>query len=268
MRKAFGLEILPWKNMPDDLILLAQLQKSSKISNSLRNDLETKYGFTYEQPLEFLGDRIIELISVQVAFALGKRGIHSLDFMRKQLTKNATLFCLMQSQDLCRFVEHSHTKQCSNLFEAIIGAMYFYLFSILKDRESFSIITNYVMEKFWKQEAINYAVNNDPKLTSCNKSWKKSKELTELDKSIELDKPSKTSCKIKDRVIVSTILALEEKKNLELITLDELMTAIKSHVEKISKSPCEITEETKEKRIKPLLEGIQSGSINWRFYLD
>jgi len=119
--------------VPRDLLYLAM---SNGMTSDVRKDFISKYGTTSYQELEFYGDRVLNLIVSMVIFQLyGLKYAKGRQDLYVGLTSNKALlnigieenFCqsIVKSYK-CRYFETSNRKICSDSFEAIMGAIYFY----------------------------------------------------------------------------------------------------------------------------------------------
>ncbi len=111
-------------NIPDDLLLLAL----SKLPRD--KSLITKYGSSDYNRLEFLGDAVLDLIVADVLFHnFSITTSKELSIMRSKMVQNISLTCLSEHKGLCDLIiPYRHgDKDCADVFEALIGAIYYYL---------------------------------------------------------------------------------------------------------------------------------------------
>src|SRR5436305_10357953 len=122
------------KNIYDDLLILALTRSvTNELSNSFISQQKILYGSENNQRLEFLGDAILELIVSDLLFnnfIITSPG--ELTSIRSKLVRNVSLACFMNNKQLCELIISPHpifsnTKYCADLFESIVGAIYYYL---------------------------------------------------------------------------------------------------------------------------------------------
>jgi hypothetical protein len=160
----------PWLNIPDDLLLMAFRPSSVPISLSLRKELKSKYGMVNLEDLEFLGDAVIEFIATQIVFDHSNGGPGFMTNRRIVFIKNTSLFCIMKTLNLCELNEHTGNykiKDCADIFEALIGALYYYLYYLQKRTDYMMLLEQYVKSNFYTQDIINNVVNNHQELDTC-----------------------------------------------------------------------------------------------------
>ncbi len=123
-----------WKDMDGTLVLLAfthpsALQYSLLPANIVRN--MKKYEATDYEKFEFLGDRVLDMIIsdwlVRKTWKYATPKLYSK--LKSDVVKNSALECYMMTRDLCdKYVGFNVGKKtCADIFEAIIGVLYYYL---------------------------------------------------------------------------------------------------------------------------------------------
>lgn len=121
--------------MPDELLAKAfTLKQRSHVGN-------TEEGFDDYEFLEFLGDRILYMIVVQMLLTnpLNVLTPKIATNISQTMTKNISLACYMDKLDACLVISdnrynRANTQECADVFEALVGAMYYYL-SVSKERK-------------------------------------------------------------------------------------------------------------------------------------
>ncbi len=136
VRRALGLNVAPWNQIPDYLLLVAFVHpdttKHKLLAEDIQKHMQETYGLVNYESFEFLGDRILEVVVTNMMLEdyilTGTPGFFTQT--KAALVKNASLECYMQSKDLCKCiigVKTPTTKQCADIFEAIIGIMFYHL---------------------------------------------------------------------------------------------------------------------------------------------
>lgn len=113
-------------NIDADLIMLAIIEPGSQLYLPLYNKLLKKYQAINNDRLEFLGDAVLELVVSDMLYQRGIKTASELTRIRSVLVRNVSLICLMNDRNLC---DTSKTigKNCADMFEAIVGAVYLHL---------------------------------------------------------------------------------------------------------------------------------------------
>ena len=155
-----------WATIPDDLLILAFTARGAKVPVAFTNQLRDRYGFSDYETLEWLGDRVLELMATQMIFE-SRTEILLKDStkIREHLVKNITLFCFMKRKGLCDEVISSKDrwpdtlrpwdqrnvpyKVCADAFEALLGVLFFYLNYLRKDPRAYSLIYDWFLNT-WK----------------------------------------------------------------------------------------------------------------------
>lgn len=161
IREAFGLNVEPWLDMDDDLIKLA-LSK-----NILNHQTNRKYGLINSEQLEWLGDSILGyMITVKLFDKIiieRKKKLYSyLSSFRNTLVRNSNLYCQMKQKNLCDFMHVKYrpiVKDCADVLESLIGALYYYL-TYVKQEPAVVPIYNWYNKEFDIDNKINLLINN------------------------------------------------------------------------------------------------------------
>ena len=135
-------------DLPDELVLIA-------ILNEYDNDIGLKdvlrnYGNHDNKSLAHIGDRVIELIMINMVMKMNNTCYDDLYKNITDLISNKTFRCLMDHKYLCEYITKGkyHNKACPDLFEAIIGAIYYWYSIILKDANTLKIIETWLIDTF------------------------------------------------------------------------------------------------------------------------
>ena len=125
------------KNIPDDLLILS-LTRSIPLAfpKYLVSKLIATYGASTYQRFEFLGDAVLDMIVAEILFTdynLLTSG--DLTIAKSNIVNNISLICFSNSRQLCQLIIWQgqninplvESKSCADLFESIIGVIYYYL---------------------------------------------------------------------------------------------------------------------------------------------
>ena len=182
IRKILNLEDAIWQNLPDHLLLLAFLPAEGY--NILPYQYiklleESSYVTSYEI-YEFYGDAILQLIISKYLFdntkimykSNGKPGIYSK--YRMAIVNNINLYCMMNKKGLCQKIISQYTmtyKKCADVFEAILGILYYYLDTILERDDAFTIIYNWTIETWNIKQIVSNLLNSNSTGCLINNGW-------------------------------------------------------------------------------------------------
>jgi len=148
IRRALKLDTDIWTDLPDDLIEIAFRPSSVIITKKLAASLHDKYGMSNLEVLEFLGDAVLELAVTHIIFEEAQGSPGSMSQHREQFVRNTSLFCLMNRLNLCGLTARTNKpyriKDCADILEAIIGALYYYLVYIKEEDTYMSILQDYI----------------------------------------------------------------------------------------------------------------------------
>ena len=163
------------KNMPDDLLLVA-------LTSPNTNNKMTKYGSADYERLEFLGDAVLELIVSDIIFdEYSLKDPGELSAFKSRLVRNSTLYCMMNDKKLCNPILSK--KRCADMFESILGAIYYYLKQI-KYKQILEFIRLWLIIEWNFDTTIQWLLNNPNKLycnevvTSAEKRYAKSPKIS------------------------------------------------------------------------------------------
>lgn len=138
IRERLNLNIYPWDDIPNDIILLAFVSPSGyrKLLPAIRDELMDKYHLKNYDFFEFIGDRILSVIAINIMLDhIGHNALIDNFYQRRmtllyqEITKNSTLYCIMKTKSLCSLIirdNNSSEKVCADVLEAILGGIYYY----------------------------------------------------------------------------------------------------------------------------------------------
>lgn len=160
------------RGIDDDLLILS-LTKSLpfNISDSFKKSQKEKYGSTDYQRLEFLGDSVLELITSEILFNnFNLFNPHLLTEYKSKLVKNTSLYCFINSKDLCSLIISSNeigSKNCSDLFESIVGAIYYHL-RTHNYPNTYDYIKKWLVSVWDFENVLNYLITHPDEKDICN----------------------------------------------------------------------------------------------------
>lgn len=175
LKNIFDYEFI--NTIDDDLILLASTPKGGKLSVNDRKRLIEKYQDDNNDALEYVGDTVLELVVADSLFAK-KLSAGLMTKISSIVVRNVSLICLMNDKNLCDLTKII-TKECADLFEAYVGAVYIHL----KQYEGINVIevVKQWMIDVWDIEyMINYAIEHPNEENICKGIEKKYDYLWEL----------------------------------------------------------------------------------------
>lgn len=164
IRQKTNLNYGIWRDLPDELLLLAFIPRGATIPDELRELLEREYENVDYEVFEFFGDAVLELLVTQIMFELGSiTRLSDYHRFRQEIVKNLTLLCFMQQKYLCEEIiefdtrqgdEYDDWKTCADSLEALLGVLYYYAYYIRSDREAFILVSEYFRQNWTLQEVI------------------------------------------------------------------------------------------------------------------
>ena len=118
-------------NLPDDmdkyLILCAMIHTEDLVPKELISEIYSRYKYKNQEPLELLGDKILYLIVSNRGVTQFQSGSKFTNFVTA-LTRNDTFSCLFNNLDLCDLSIGKGKKSCADMFESIVGALYYHYY--------------------------------------------------------------------------------------------------------------------------------------------
>lgn len=181
IRSILNLDSKPFTGLPNDLIEMAFRPSRTKVNSEKLTYLRDTYdGMTNLEDLEFVGDAVLELIATQIVFNSNNGGPGYMTRKRVALVKNTALYCIMQKLKLCDQIEvyGSYTiKDCADIFEAIIGALYYYLVYIDGEPKWMNILQSYVESLLYTPKTIDDLISHNIELDNCKINGKRVKDL-------------------------------------------------------------------------------------------
>lgn len=138
IKSLLHLDSPPFNDMPLDLLSLAFTKNCNPNihGKKLIDTYRKKYKTCGYQSLEFYGDSIIQVVLMDILLDLFGLSItpNKLSTIKSTLLSNKFFNLLMNDKDACQFIItekpfkiKNNPKLCSNVFEALIGAMYYHL---------------------------------------------------------------------------------------------------------------------------------------------
>jgi 23S rRNA maturation mini-RNase III len=157
LRQKLHLDVEPWLQLPDELLAIAFRPASVRISELEKDRLTELYTSYNLERFEYIGDAVLELAVSDILFDEIQDGPGKLSQLRQELVRNTTLFCLMEHRGLCQFIEETEElriKTCADVFEAIIGVLYFYLNYIYTEEVQINSEIRLYLQKWWYTEEV------------------------------------------------------------------------------------------------------------------
>lgn len=134
-----------------DLLSMAFITRGYHLNPTIADRLDEKFNSTDYEWLEFIGDAIIEIImTTLVTEIIGIGSLSDAHHVRQDMVKNTTLNCLMSKKSLCKYIRgKGDMKVCADVFEAIIGAIYWHLYYVEgMGYSSLDAIRKYMIEEW------------------------------------------------------------------------------------------------------------------------
>lgn len=145
----------PFNEIPDDFILLLFTSKTRVLTRHQKYT-EQQYGYHNYENFEFIGDTILDYLIVRILMESDLiRSPGQATYLKQLLTQNSTLGTLMKYSEVCQFrilgdpqYERSKTElnKCADLFEGILGGVFWYLEYFLKIPNAMFIIQKWLIE--------------------------------------------------------------------------------------------------------------------------
>lgn len=156
IRQQLLLQHSPYDQIPDQ-VLLTIFQPTSR----LEHILTTNYQLPNTEALEYLGDSVLDLIVNINLISLNVTSPGNLTRYRDTLVKNQSLQCYMNSKNLCQFVNRNSPKACADVFEILVGTVYWYLAKKLNLTNAIDLVELW-LDQAWKLKFIitNLVKNN------------------------------------------------------------------------------------------------------------
>lgn len=107
------------------LLVLTLTTHANQNSIELQDYFNNVYGRTNNQTLEFLGDRVLDLVIASYLFEKRMFNEGELTKIKQILVNNKSLYCLSERKGFCHIIPEP--KACADFFEALIGALYLHL---------------------------------------------------------------------------------------------------------------------------------------------
>ncbi len=140
-----------------------------------RNKLKIYGSLNYER-LEFLGDSCLELIVADLLFKnYDLKTPQVLTELKSKIVRNSSLHCLSQKKGLCSLILKEDVyklgnKDCADVFESIIGALYYYLQGSYPNPINF--LKFWLNKEFEFENLIQYLIDNENENDVCQSVYK------------------------------------------------------------------------------------------------
>ena len=158
IRQQLGLDNYPYNHIPNDL-LLAIFQPTNKLESILVNN----YQLPNTEALEYLGDGVLDLIVSTQLINLKVNTANNLTRYRDTIVKNQSLQCYMNSKNLCQFVKRNSSKACADVFEILVGLIYWWLVKKLNLVDAIDQVQLW-LDQVWNLKSIIANLVNNNKL--------------------------------------------------------------------------------------------------------
>ena len=159
-RLMLGLEDI---EIPDELLLTSLLNE-----NDNRNIILDNYGEPTNKSLAHIGDRVAEIIITNMVVkyninqpcdptsVLGKPEgasdrLPDLNSKIRLLVTNKSFRCYIDRKRLCNYISGGNdpnSKLCADIFESIIGAIYYWYYLVLNNPNTLNIIESWLIKTF------------------------------------------------------------------------------------------------------------------------
>lgn len=131
--KILELEKTIWKDIDRYLLLSAFIHPGgiNLVDKPIRDYLQERYGRVDNDVFEFIGDAVIHMIDTTILTEISTgRLVGITHTLRKSLETNILFLCYMQQKNLCQELIKAHEllgwKSCADIFEALIGVLYWH----------------------------------------------------------------------------------------------------------------------------------------------
>lgn len=187
IRSRLNLNQGVFRNLPSDLLALAFIPEyppAGLVDNDFLNELQRRYGYRNYEIFEFFGDSVLDFIVVKMITEYPQ--ITSSGFgsrIKSSIVNNKNLSCLLKEKSLCQYAlakppANKPYKPCADIFEAIIGILYFWL-----DRQKINpipVIEQWLNDTFDIKTQIGNEVMNRPQASCRLKRIRKEKEKRQI----------------------------------------------------------------------------------------
>lgn len=213
---------IEFDGLPDELLLLA-LNKNYLFNPIDKNKIKIYGSLNYER-LEFLGDAVIDLITATLLFKnFNLKTPHDLTVLKSKLVRNSSFHCLSMNKGLCSLILKEDiyklgNKDCADVFEAIIGALYYHLEKYYES--PIKILSKWLNVEFEFEKLIQYLIDNPDTNDICRYIYKNEQEL------IQPKRKEKEIPKSLDELPLNELI--EQQKALQRILRQNLPQSLKS----------------------------------------
>lgn len=167
----------PLRNIDDDLLWTALTKNiPSHLASEEVRQVTKKYGSATFDRLEFLGDGVLDQLVIEIVFNdFNLKTSGDLTKAKSRIVNNVALYCLANHKfyedfTLCSMLVINSQfwgKDCADLFEALIGAIYYHIRLQNNEINAFSFVEQWLDTEFNFTKIVNYLLAN-PEATVCN----------------------------------------------------------------------------------------------------
>jgi dsRNA-specific ribonuclease len=132
--------------LPDSFIPVALLDVAVFGRRALEEHTNMYPTLDGNRPLEFLGDRVLKTIHGRWVFCdLLEGKITDIGGVMSSLEMNKTFICYLRDMgDICKHVVDTDSKKCADIYESIVGAMYYYHHYIVGTTDALDVIEQWL----------------------------------------------------------------------------------------------------------------------------
>lgn len=170
IRRKLNLDRDVFIRIPDDFILLL-FTSQTDIPTRFQLKAYDEYGFQDYENFEFIGDTVLSLIVVNIMIQRGLITSPGRATKIKQLlTNNRFLGTMIDYKNLCQEripgrISYETSKSpihiCADLFESILGGLYWYLETRLKHRQTIQVLQNWYVNTWPIYDMINKIISRE-----------------------------------------------------------------------------------------------------------
>ena len=159
------------QDIDSELLLLAITKSSSGYPKDLKTTQIKTYGSSDYERLEFLGDSVLDLIVAEYLFNDSSvKTAGQLTQLRSKIVRNSSLSCFVNNKDICDLLvgrTSKNPKDCADLFESLIGALYYHL-KIKQYPDSVEWIKQWLIKEWNLKDTAEYIIKNRKERDVCN----------------------------------------------------------------------------------------------------
>lgn len=172
IRQSLGLNRDPWDQIPDDYLKIVFLPRSRNLQVE---------EVPPAQMLEYLGDRITDLVISRMLIDRKVDRIRNFLWVKDELISNRALKCMMDTKDLCKHVvptviySDKPNKPCADSFETLVGLLYWYL-NVSNYTNSLSLVESWLVNTWGLDLIVGHYLETEDLECNPNKIILKSGE--------------------------------------------------------------------------------------------